>query len=146
MMLKRSHPSAKTNKKRVISLFIYLFLFLFIGQLFDATCTVWRSTGEAVEVAKKDFIEVLKVLEEALGEKTFFGGETFGFVDIVAIPMASWFYASEKFGNFTVEAECPKLSAWIKRSMQRESVAKVLPDPEKVYDFVVMFRKMQGIE
>jgi glutathione S-transferase len=25
-------------------------------------------------------------------------------------------------------------------------VAKVLPDPEKVYDFVVMFRKMQGIE
>jgi glutathione S-transferase len=30
--------------------------------------------------------------------------------------------------------------------MQRESVAKVLPDPEKVYDFVVMFRKMQGIE
>lgn len=115
-------------------------------KLFDATCTVWRSTGEAVEVAKKDFIEVLKVLEEALGEKTFFGGETFGFVDIVAIPMASWFYASEKFGNFTVEAECPKLSAWIKRSMQRESVAKVLPDPEKVYDFVVMFRKMQGIE
>nr|ANO39999.1 glutathione S-transferase U34 [Populus yatungensis] len=115
-------------------------------KLFDATCTVWRSTGEAVGVAKKDFIEVLKVLEEALGEKKFFGGETFGFVDIVAIPMASWFYASEKFGNFTVEAECPKLSAWIKRSMQRESVAKALPDPEKVYDFVVMFRKMQGIE
>nr|TKS00027.1 hypothetical protein D5086_0000188350 [Populus alba] len=99
-------------------------------KLFDATCTVWKSTGEAVGVAKKDFIEVLKVLEEALWEKKFFGGETFGFVDIVAIPMANWFYASEKFGNFTVEAECPKLSAWIKRSMQRNSVAKALPDPE----------------
>ena len=86
------------------------------------------------------------MLEEALWEKKFFGGETFGFVDIVAIPMASWFYASEKFGNFTVEAECPKLSAWIKRSMQRKSVAKALPDPEKVYGFVVIFRKMQGIE
>ncbi|KAG6736828.1 hypothetical protein POTOM_060275 [Populus tomentosa] len=87
-------------------------------KLFDATCTVWKSTGEAMGAAKKDFIEVLKV----------------------------WFYASEKFGNFTVESECPKLSAWIKRSMQRKSVAKALPDPEKVYGFVVMFRKMQGIE
>ncbi|KAF9683834.1 hypothetical protein SADUNF_Sadunf04G0055300 [Salix dunnii] len=77
-----------------------------VPVLLHNACTVCKSTGEAVEVAKKDFIEVLKVLEEALGENNF-GGETFGFVDIVAIPMACWFYASEKFGNFTVEDKVP---------------------------------------
>ena len=88
----------------------------------------------------------MKQLEEALGDKDFFGGDTFGFVDIIAIPLTSWFYAIEKLGNFKVEDECPKFSAWVKMCLKRESVAKVLPDPEKVYEFVIMFRKMQGIE
>ncbi|KAF5737713.1 tau class glutathione transferase GSTU35 [Tripterygium wilfordii] len=115
-------------------------------KVFDANGAVWRSKGEALEVAKKDFLEILKVLEGALGEKSYFGGDSFGFVDIIAIPLTCWFPASEKFGEFKVEDHCPKFSAWIKRCMQIESVAKTLPDPAKVYEFVVMFRKMQGIE
>ncbi|CAI0460130.1 unnamed protein product [Linum tenue] len=71
--------------------------------------------------------------------------KAFGYVDILAIPITSWFLASEKFGNFKVEAECPKLSAWIKRCMEKETVAKVIPDPEKIYEFVVNLRKMFGI-
>jgi glutathione S-transferase len=30
--------------------------------------------------------------------------------------------------------------------LERESVKKVLPDPEKVYQFVLHFRKMSGLE
>lgn len=119
---------------------------MFIWQLFDATVNIWRSKGAAAEIAKKDFIEILKVLEGALGERDFFAGDTFGFVDIVTIPIICWFYASEKFGDFKVEDECPTLSAWAKRCIQRESVARVLPDPKKVHEFVIKFRKMQGIE
>ncbi|XP_021297971.1 LOW QUALITY PROTEIN: probable glutathione S-transferase [Herrania umbratica] len=115
-------------------------------KVFDAGCNIWRSKGEAPEEAKREVIGILKQLEEALGEKAFFGGNTFGFVDIIAVPLTSWFYAIEKFGNFKVEDECPKFSAWMKRCMQRETVAKVLPDPEKVYEFLIMFRKMQGID
>ncbi|KAJ4828793.1 hypothetical protein Tsubulata_010805 [Turnera subulata] len=115
-------------------------------KLFEAVCGIWRSQGEAVEVAKKGFIEVLKVLEGALGEKDFFCGDTFGYVDIVAIPITIWFLASERYGNFQVETECPKFAAWIKRCLQRESVSKVLTDPEKIYGFVGVARKMQGIE
>ncbi|CAI0460136.1 unnamed protein product [Linum tenue] len=115
-------------------------------QLFDSTSAIWKASGDdAVESAKKEFVEVLKVLEGALGEKEYFAGDAFGYVDILAIPITSWFLASEKFGNFKVEAECPKLSAWIKRCMEKETVAKVIPDPEKIYEFVVNLRKMFGI-
>lgn len=116
-----------------------------VGQVFDAGGVIWRSK-EVPEGAKDEFIGTLKQLEGALGEKDFFGGDEFGFVDIIAIPFTSWFLTFEKFGGFKVEDDCPMFSAWIKRCLQRESVAKVLPDPERVYEFVCMLRKMLGIE
>ena len=72
--------------------------------------------------AKNEIVEILKQLEGALGEKDFFGGDSFGFVDVIAIPLTCWFYAVEKFGGFNVENECPKFSAWMNKCMQRETV------------------------
>ncbi|OAY60578.1 probable glutathione S-transferase [Manihot esculenta] len=115
-------------------------------KLFDAVRDVVLSKGEATEAAKKELIEILKVLEGALGEKDFFVGKAFGFVDILAIAVSSWFLAAEKLGNFQVEAEFPKISGWIKRCMQKESVAKIIPDPEKILEFALMMRKMHGID
>ncbi|AES99128.1 putative glutathione transferase [Medicago truncatula] len=115
-------------------------------KVFDTGRSIWASNGEEREVGTRDFIEVLKHLEEALGEKDYFGGDVFGYVDIIAIPHSAWFLAYEKLGNFKVEDHSPKISAWIKRSLQRESVKKVLPDPEKVYQFVLHFRKISGLE
>ncbi|GKV20322.1 hypothetical protein SLEP1_g30467 [Rubroshorea leprosula] len=43
----------------------------------------WSSKGEAPEEAKREFIDILKQLEGELGEKDFFGGDAFGFVDIL---------------------------------------------------------------
>lgn len=63
-------------------------------QLFDAGGNIWRNKGEAQEAAKEEFIEILKELEGALGEKDFFGGDAFGFVDILAIALTSWFWRS----------------------------------------------------
>ncbi|XP_030541883.2 glutathione S-transferase U19-like [Rhodamnia argentea] len=117
-------------------------------KLYEAATQIWRTNGEERGAATRDFIETLKQMEEALGDKNYFGGEgdAFGFVDIMAIGVASWFHAYEKFGGFKVADHCPKLSGWLKRCKQRESVSKVLPDPEKVYEFVVMLRKMQGLD
>ncbi|XVF31551.1 hypothetical protein REPUB_Repub17cG0000400 [Reevesia pubescens] len=98
-------------------------------KVFNAAGSIWGVKGEAPVENKREFIEILKQLEEGLGDKDFFGGDTFGFVDIIAIPLTSWFYAIEKLGKFKVEDECPKFSGWMKRCMKRESVAKVLPDP-----------------
>ncbi|KAK1370768.1 Glutathione transferase [Heracleum sosnowskyi] len=115
-------------------------------KLFSGGRDIWLSKGgEELEVAKKEFIEILKVLEGALSDKDYFGGDSFGYVDIMTIPIASWFPASEKYGNFKVEDHCPKISAWIKRCMEVDSVAKIVPEGEKICGCVAYIRKLNGV-
>ncbi|CAI0440776.1 unnamed protein product [Linum tenue] len=69
-----------------------------------------------------------------------------GYVDVTMIPFYSWFHTFEVSGNFSIESHCPKLVAWAKRCMQHESVSKTLPEPEKIYEFVLQMKKRLGIE
>ncbi|CAJ1978387.1 unnamed protein product [Sphenostylis stenocarpa] len=107
----------------------------------DVGGRIWSMKREGIEVAKKELVESLKELEKELGDKPYFGGETFGFVDIALVPFYTWFYTYEELGNFKVEAECPKIIAWAKRCNQRESVSKSLADEKEVYEFVASYRK-----
>ncbi|KAL0353892.1 UNVERIFIED_CONTAM: Glutathione S-transferase U25 [Sesamum angustifolium] len=104
-----------------------------------------RYKHEAAE-GKKELIENLKVLEGVLGDKSYFGGETFGYLDIALLGFYMWFPAYETFGSFSIEAECPKLIAWGRRCSQRESVSKCLAEPNKMVDVVVRFRRMFGLK
>ncbi|XVF79341.1 hypothetical protein PTKIN_Ptkin14bG0213800 [Pterospermum kingtungense] len=115
-------------------------------KIYDLGRKIWTTKGEEQAAAKKEFIESLKLLEGELGDKTYFGGDNLGYVDVVLVPFYNWFYVYEKCGNFTIEEECPKLIAWAKRCLQKESVAKSLPDEEKVYGFVLQLKKAFGIE
>ncbi|QHN96723.1 hypothetical protein S83_063061 [Arachis hypogaea] len=103
---------------------------------------MWLSEGEEHEAGKKELISIFKQLEDALGDKIFYGGDSFGFLDIGLIPFSCWFYTFETYGNFKMEAECPKLMAWVKRSFQRKAVSNTLPDDKKVYDFVLAMEKI----
>ncbi|KAL6313432.1 hypothetical protein AAG906_003704 [Vitis piasezkii] len=70
-----------------------------------------------------DYIDkksALSFWKESL-EKPYFGGEKIGFVDVALVTFSCWFYAYETFGNFSIEAECPKLIAWTKRCMERRA-------------------------
>lgn len=115
-------------------------------QLYENGRNIWTTTGEKQEPAVKEFIDCLKLLEGELGDKPYFGGETLGFVDVALIGFYSWFYAYETIGKFSIEGECPKLIAWAKRCLEKESVSKALPDSHKVYDFVMVMRKKFGVE
>lgn len=115
-------------------------------QLYDLGRKIWSTKGEEQERAKKGFLDMLKVLEGELGDKLYFGGETFGYVDICLVPFYCWFYTYETFGNFSVESECPKLIAWFKRCLQKESVSKTLPDHKKMYDFCIWLRNYLGFK
>nr|DAD38436.1 TPA_asm: hypothetical protein HUJ06_009077 [Nelumbo nucifera] len=80
------------------------------------------------ETAKKEIIRSLKVLQGYL------------------VPFYSWFYSTETCGNFSIESECPKIVAWGKRYMERESVYETLPHHHKIYEFVLQLKKRLGIE
>lgn len=115
-------------------------------KIYEVGRNLWTKKGEEQEAAKKEFIEALKLLEQELGDKTYFGGDKLGFVDVALIPFYTWFKGYETFGNINVEKECPKFIAWAKRCMQVESVSKSLPDQDKVYGFIVEIRKKFGLE
>ncbi|KAF7822517.1 putative glutathione S-transferase [Senna tora] len=116
------------------------------GEVYDVGKGLWTTKGEDHEVAVKNFIATYKQLEETLGDKPYFGGDTFGFVDIALIPFYSWVYTYDTFGNIKMEQEFPKYVEWGKRCMQKESVSKSLADQKQVYDFAIFLRKKFGLE
>eukprot|EP01018_Ginkgo_biloba_P019456 Gb_16567 [translate_table: standard] len=118
-------------------------------KICETAVTIVKTTGETQEEAKREFIESLVLLEgvlrEICGGKAYFGGERIGFVDIVFIPLVCWFHAVEVLGGFKIplEEKCPSIDAWVKRCMERESVKKILPQPEKVLEFAIGFRNVR---
>ncbi|KAF2323346.1 hypothetical protein GH714_034796 [Hevea brasiliensis] len=87
---------------------------------------LWATKGEVKEASKKDLIECFKILEGELGDKPYFGGERFGYIDLALIPFYSFFYTFETLGNFSVVVEFPKLVDWAQRCLLKESVSKSL--------------------
>ncbi|KAK6132432.1 hypothetical protein DH2020_033809 [Rehmannia glutinosa] len=47
---------------------------------------IWSTKGEEQETTKKEMIDALKLFEGELGDKRYFGGDDFGFVDVALIP------------------------------------------------------------
>jgi len=115
-------------------------------KLYDCGTRLWKLKGEAQQQARKEMLDILRTLDAALGDAKFFGGEAFGFADVALAPFTAWFLTYERHGEFSVEKECPRLAAWAKRCGERESVAKTLSPPEKVYEFVGVLKKRFGIE
>ncbi|CAL0326452.1 unnamed protein product [Lupinus luteus] len=115
-------------------------------KIYEAGKKVWTTKGEEQEAGKKEFIDILKLLEGELGDKPYFGGDNVGYVDIALVPFYTWFKGYETFGNLNIESECPKFIAWAKRCFQKETISKSIPDQEKVLGFITDMRKKFGIE
>ncbi|KAK1418127.1 hypothetical protein QVD17_27266 [Tagetes erecta] len=110
-------------------------------ELYEASKKIYRGNEEEQVIGKNEVLRILKLVEGQIGDKPFFGGDNLGLVDITLIPFYSRFYTWETFGKFSIEEECPVLVAWGKRCLQKESVAKSLPDPIKIYEFIVDLNK-----
>ncbi|GLJ35982.1 hypothetical protein SUGI_0721800 [Cryptomeria japonica] len=118
-------------------------------KFYDAGARIIKSKGEAQEQAKRDLLESFQLLEGTFeemlagGSLAFFGGKDFGFLDIAFIPFASWFHTYESGRNFKIplESEYPLLDAWVKKCMERDSVKKALPSPDKVLEYAMQMRK-----
>lgn len=111
-------------------------------KIYEVAKKIWvLNDGEEKEAAKKSLLETFKVLQAELGDKTYFGGENFGYIDVGLVTFYSWFYTYETFGNFSFDEECPKLMVWVRKCLEKESVSKSLPDSMKIYESAVAMKK-----
>jgi glutathione S-transferase len=95
-----------------------------------------KTKGEEKEAAKKELMEGIKVMEEQLGNKPYFGGDNFGFVDVALVPLFCMFYTFTFAGKFIDDEKYPTITSWARRCIQKESVSKAIPQEEKLKQFL----------
>lgn len=95
-----------------------------------------KTVGEEREAAKKELVESFEVMEEQLGEKPYFGGENFGFVDVALVPLFCMLYTYTFADKLIDDEEFPNLTSWAKRCSERESVSKSIPKESKMKQFL----------
>ncbi|KAJ4746255.1 Tau glutathione S-transferase [Rhynchospora pubera] len=61
----------------------------FSSKTYECGTRLWKLKGEKHEAAKTEMIQMLKLFEAELGDKKYFGGDTFGFVDVAFVPFTS---------------------------------------------------------
>ncbi|KAI4320679.1 hypothetical protein MLD38_034133 [Melastoma candidum] len=98
--------------------------------------------AEAQETGKKELAEWMKLLESEIGEKGYFGGESFGHLDLSLVPYYWWFLALQKTLDLgsVCELHLPKLEGWLKRCLLRGSVTAALLDQDKLCKFILQKR------
>ncbi|PAN23559.1 hypothetical protein PAHAL_4G101400 [Panicum hallii] len=115
-------------------------------KVYELGTRLWKLGGDARAKARAELLQVLANLDGELGDRAFFGGAEFGFVDVAVVPFVPWLPSFERYGEFSVEEAAPRLAAWARRCAGRESVAGSLHPPEKVDEFITMLKKHYGIE
>ncbi|OMO92675.1 hypothetical protein COLO4_17403 [Corchorus olitorius] len=119
----------------------------FIDQkIFPIGSKLWTSPSDEAKKAAKELVENFKTLEQELGEKPYFGGDNFSFIDLALIAFSSFFHSFETLGNFSMEAECPKIVEWANRCLERESVSQSLFDKFQTHEAVLGIKKMLGLD
>ncbi|GLJ19074.1 hypothetical protein SUGI_0342510 [Cryptomeria japonica] len=114
----------------------------FIDKLIEAGRCIWLSIGEKQEEGKRQALEILTILEENLKGKNYFGGNTFGMVDITFAPLICWFPIYETIADFKFmfEDKFPNIFSWMKKCIERESVNKALPQQERLLQMTTKLR------
>lgn len=103
----------------------------------DKLVPMWkaiRSTGEEQEQATKETEEALKILENELKGKKFFGGETIGLADIIANFLGLWLGVLEEvFGiELLTQEKYPRIHEWINEYVESSIMKESLPTRSKL--------------
>ncbi|TXG74201.1 hypothetical protein EZV62_002780 [Acer yangbiense] len=93
---------------------------------------------EEKEAVSLEVCEQLKMLEQQLNGKDFFGGDKIGFVDIVGNIVAFWFQITQEVfgGDFFTPEKFPGLFEWIGKLQEIDLVNECTPPREKNLAYV----------
>lgn len=92
------------------------------------------TTGEEQRKLVHEAQQCLKTLETALEGKKFFGGDAFGYLDIVTGWFAYWLPVIEEVCGVEVVTDeaLPLMKAWFDRVLAVDAVKAVLPPRDKL--------------
>ncbi|KHN48964.1 Putative glutathione S-transferase [Glycine soja] len=95
------------------------------------------SVGEEFQKARKEVREVLKVLEETIGDKKYFGGEEIGLLDINLGWIALFFGVIEDVVGIKVLVvdDFPRLFTWIQNFREHPAVKTNFPSHQELFDY-----------
>ena len=102
---------------------------------------MWKavySTGKKEqEQGIEESVEALKILENELQDKKFFGGESLGFVDIAAVYVAFWVPLLQDVGglNIFTSEKFPKLYKWSQELLNHSFVKENLPPRDPLFAY-----------
>ncbi|CAK9137625.1 unnamed protein product [Ilex paraguariensis] len=111
----------------------------FWARFIDDKClpTLWKtcwSQGEEQEKGKEEACELLKILDNELKDKKFFGGDAIGPVDIVANFIGFWLGIIQEITGVEVltKEKFPKLCQWIDEFINYSIIKENLPPRDKL--------------
>ncbi|BAF25337.1 glutathione transferase GST 23 [Oryza sativa Japonica Group] len=95
---------------------------------------IFMTTGEEQRKLVHEAQQCLKTLETALEGKKFFGGDAFGYLDIVTGWFAYWLPVIEEACGVEVVTDeaLPLMKAWFDRVLAVDAVKAVLPPRDKL--------------
>ena len=112
-----------------------------VKRTLDCVCvqclpTLWKAFWEKHEREKtvEEAIELLKILENELKDKKYFGGENVNIVDIAGNFIAHWLpFVQQICGVEILNGErFPKLCQWSDEFVNRSVVKEVFPPRDKL--------------
>nr|XP_043618594.1 probable glutathione S-transferase [Erigeron canadensis] len=110
-------------------------------KLVPLSFTAFKSNGDEQAIAEA--CEQLKILENELKGKKFFGGDNINLIDITAVILAYWLGAIEEATGIKIVTKqmFPKVTEWADNFIQCETVKKVLPPRAHL---IAHFKKLFG--
>ncbi|XAR63351.1 Glutathione transferase [Bertholletia excelsa] len=104
------------------------------SKLMPAIWHVFLTQGKQQEEAIPPAIEILKIIEEELKGKKYFGGQTIGLADIAFGWMANLLYVLEEITGLKLmnTQNFPSLSAWINNFSDVPAIKENWPPHEKL--------------
>ncbi|CAA2956733.1 glutathione transferase GST 23-like [Olea europaea subsp. europaea] len=111
-------------------------------KLFSSIWNVFTTQGKEQEEPIAAAVQNLKLIEELLKEKKFFGGETIGYLDIAFGWTANIISILEEIMNlnFVDEEKFPLLSAWMQNFSNDPVIKECWPPRDKM---IVKFQVMR---